>query len=295
MEENKKRIENIEKDIDEFKKILDEKKDGEFVYSLLSDIVELKYERLYNLMLGIMGIASPIIPIIFLFRRELINEVNIIFILIISIIINLIIFVICIIFVTINRQFGENLKYNIIALKATRLRVNNYKQRIIIKKIECRTILLENKISKNIEKIDFIKKIFLKLQTIWIKKTVCKVESKSKKIDKNIEEIETLIKKYEYEIEKKDKSIDFIEVIVMNTIIGGTVVLLKAISYLGVDYINFKYIIKFTIIMYLFIASRFIFKYIFKLIIKIIILLYRIIYNGKFEQKKVFKDNNIEL
>lgn len=282
---------DIKKEFNELKKKLsEENRNIGFLENMLLDLSQSKYDKFYNLMLIIIGISSPIIPITFLFRRDLLNENNIIYILIITIIINIIIFIFCIIFIRVDRSYGQKLKYNIIDLKTTKLEVSNYKLHKLITKLEYRKNL-----SIYSGKFKFINMIFIKFNNIYIKLIKKYVKIKINKIEKSTKKIRIMMKKYIYGIEKKDDSLDFKDAIVLNTVAGAEVILMKVISYLDVNYINFKYVIILTITMYLFIAIKAIIKSVLKVIIKIITLLYRLIYKDNLKKIQAVKETNIEL
>ena len=295
-------IEKIKKEVDELKKReLDNKINGGVFENILSDIAQFKYEKFYNLMVGIIGIASPTIPIVFLYRRDLMEDNNIIFILVITIIINIIIFVFCVISNRIYKSSRTILNHRSINLRIVISEISIIKSEKASYKLNKKSELMLEK-SNNFNEMRTINKVFFKLQLSFIEKSINKFKIKINKRRRNNIKVRNDIEKLRRAAKNKDEDDDFRFVISLNTIIGVLIIFYKAMSYLGMNFINFKYIIRNTMIFYAVIVSRGIITEIISFFIKLLIILCNVkLYKAKnktelqCEQISMFEEIDREL
>lgn len=220
---------------------------NKFLGNILMEVSEFNFNKLNNLAIVFVGILSPIIPITFLFRKDIVDGMNIIPLLIITITINTIILILGTIF------YRISLISELDAYKSRILKLN-IKIEMKITKVDKNVCKVEKQNNNAIIKNNILHLIKYKLWrierlNIKLKKLVLKYEIKDKEVNGERYKLEE--KKIEnIEIKKKESSKDFMCVVIMNTVIGAMVVLLKSITYFGVISINFKFILATTLMIY---------------------------------------------
>lgn len=235
------------------------------VDSIILDIAEFKYDKLYNLMLFIIGISSPVIPITFLFRSDLLEKDNIIYILIITIIINIIIFIFCTIVNRLNRWAKIYLSAKVIEYYMFKIKKINDK---LMKQMERnKKIIMRFNRNKSNNKLNRFprERLIIRNNNKMIKIvdiTANKIDIYREKSEKHMEYYRNEISKRKNKEDKKDEIEDFKGAISLNTMVGLVVIIAKSTSFIGVDNINFRYIIIVAMTMYFGYSCRIILKYI---------------------------------
>lgn len=292
---------------EEIKKITEkflneQKKEGKFLDNILLEVAEFKYNKVYNLVIGLMGILSPTIQLILLFRKDLIDANNIISILIITIAVNAIIFVAGVLLNKVNRYSKLELNNVIIKKNLCKAKAKSYK---LNKDIEQMIITQDSMIEKmNKKNINRISKIFIKIKYRYMKLSVKHLNERRKKNKNLVKKIDTLVEK-NIDIEKNIDSVDdFKYAIITNIVVGEAVIIIKVLSYLGVAFIDFKYVIKVVVLFYAFTFGQFVLNTILKNFNKLIIIIYKFSKRKikitkelelEYQQISMFEDGNIEL
>ncbi|SUY39753.1 hypothetical protein [Clostridium perfringens] len=204
-----------------------ENKDKQFLDTLLMDLSNLDFKKFHNLLFVIAGISSPTIPLIFLFKKELIKEYDLIGVLIISIIINSIITFFLRILVLMNDTNRVNIKTNISFIKFS----------IYLKKQEKLKIKEEfkNKIlkSNNSKKIIFYR-FWINIRAMRIKIFDKRISKLDEKIKQTLEESE-LLSKTSFKVNSC-----FEMAILINMSMGLCVIFYKSLVCLGKSKVNFN-------------------------------------------------------
>ena len=186
----------------------------------MDDISNFQYGKIRNLMMGFLGVLSPMIPLVFLFRKDLVESIDIIPLMIIIIVVN------CLLFVHL-------LTLNMLR-RSSELSIKRYD------------------IQKNLNKIEYLhSKLNLLFEKDNTKKD--KLIKKNRKNEKLIAKCKLKIKKYEEFIadktEEEQKRDDYIITVTMNNVIGAILVFIKSLTYLDYKY-TFKNAIFLMIVIY---------------------------------------------
>ncbi|HAT4302983.1 TPA: hypothetical protein I9089_003126 [Clostridium perfringens] len=189
-----------------------------FLYEILNEVSKLEFYKIYNLLFAIVGLICPSIPIIYLYRQDVIKKFDLIGTLIIAITINSIIALLCRIIVTSTRT-----------------------KSIQCKKYKCRIINI--KLKKSITKLN--ENIGTNLNNKNIKKYLKKIKIKSINLKNTIKNLDN-------EIEELSKNLTFIEAILYNIMFGAMILLFKVLSILGILYVNFEIVLKSCLAIYSF-------------------------------------------
>ena len=189
-----------------------------FLDEILNEVSKLEFNKIYNLLFAIVGLICPSIPIIFLYRQDVIKKFDLIGTLIIAITINSIIALLCRISIT-------SIKNNLIECK----------------KYKCKIINLN--LNKNIIKLS--KMLEVNFNNKNIKKELKRIRIK-------VINFKNTIRKLDTEIEEMSKNLTFIEAILYNIILGAIILIFKALSILGIIHVSFKIILKCCLFIYFF-------------------------------------------
>lgn len=228
-----------------------------FLDSILFDVVSLECEKLLNLIIIIIGLLSPIVPLIFLFRKDLIDSMNLIAILIISILINAIILVMGIMLNGGIRQ--KKIRYLISKLekKTLSLELKRKRNKSGINKFK---LMLDKsvKINKhnNCQKYSNKKGLFLKIRFLYLELYAKYLEAKSKKITNSSNTINSQVENIKKKIDNKDQKEDLYFAVTVHLIMGIMIIAYKTTQYLGLLNIDFRYVLQGLLIMYIIIYGR---------------------------------------
>ncbi len=199
----------------------------------LNELSELKFDKTKNILIVLIGGSSPVIPLIYLYRKDLFEKMDFIEVLVIGICINIILlFMINYIsfFKNYLKIYCQHLKLD---LEMSSIKASN----VLLKKYIISAF--KNIENKDINKLDRLTKIKLKLAKVF-----------QDKEEKGYSNLKTTIKyikdKRTYEV----FNYDFLIAINMNIIVGAVVILIKLLTFIKIIDINFKEICWILIFLY---------------------------------------------
>ena len=228
-----------------------EKNNKTFVDEILNELSELDFSKIKNLMVVCLGILSPLVPLIFLYRRDLLKELELIGVLILALTINSIL----IMFNTIIYKLKERKDIELLLMKTETMVEKDrdiiscfellnkfYDKKILIKCLEkdfsCIDDLKEN--NELIEQLEKVRDILLIKDGIIINEEEIYIQgNNSKKIlEENIKKInkrlEGIKNKKVYENESFEMAF------LVNIVIGLIIIILKVVSYLNIYSMSLK-------------------------------------------------------
>lgn len=247
-----------------------------FLDSILFDVVSLECEKLLNLIIIIIGLLSPIVPLIFLFRKDLIDSMNLIAVLIISILINAIILVMGIMLNGGIRQKKISYLISKLEKKTLSLELKHKRNKSGINKFK---LMLDKsvKINKhnNCQKDSNKKGLFIKIRFLYLELYAKYLEVKSKKITNRSNIINSQVENIKKKIDNKDQKEDLYFAVIVHLIMGIMIIAYKTTQYLGLLNIDFRYVLQGLLIMYIIIYGRYLIFEILNRYYNIISLIYR--------------------
>ncbi|MGL4572014.1 MAG: hypothetical protein ACRCVJ_13225 [Clostridium sp.] len=196
----------------------------------LNEISELKFDKTHNILIVLIGVSSPIIPLIYLYKKYLFEKMELTEILVIGVCINLILLFMI--------KYINNLK-NLLKIYCQYLKLD-----LEMSSIKASKVLLKksfksvanNMKNKNIDKPTKIK---LKLTKLSL--------DRAEKGYSNLNVIVAYLKdKKTYEVFEND----FINAIITNIIVGAVVILIKLATFVNIIDINFKGVCWILILLY---------------------------------------------
>lgn len=199
----------------------------------LNELSELKFDKTQNILRVLIGGSSPIIPLIYLYRKDLFEKMDFIEVLVIGICINMIL-LFMINYINILKNYLKiYCQYLKLSLEMNSIKASN----VLFKKYLISAF--KNIENKDIDNLDKLTKIKFKLAKLF--------QDKEEKGYSNLKTIVTYMNdKRTYEIFKND----FLSAININIIVGSVVILIKLATFVKIVDINFKEICWILIFLY---------------------------------------------
>lgn len=199
-----------------------EKNNISFLDKILNQLYELDFSNIKNLMVVILGITSPLLPLIFLYRRDLVKELELTGVLIFALIINSIL----IIFDTIIYKIKCKKDLELMLIRAKIISKNTED---LINSNQLSNIYVLNKNNQLDEQLDKIEK----------------AEQSSQQIKNNLDILKNICKTIKLRLNeiKNEKSYEnnsFEMAFLNNIVIGLIVIIVKFLSYLNICNISLK-------------------------------------------------------
>ncbi|WP_338627581.1 hypothetical protein QJR52_06690 [Clostridium baratii] len=242
MDEIMGKIKELEKDLTDARKNNSEKS---FIEEMLSDASNLNFSKILNILWIILGSLSPILPLVFLYNKDLTEQMELLKLLIISITINWTILIIVMMLKELDEFLDKNnlnLKIKKKILYAQVLSHRNLKRTFIINDLEKQ---IRSESIKKSKRNRIVKKT---------KKIINKVDSNSKKIEELRNRIDVMVKNYKNKYDESkstDKNNRMHYSVIYNTMAGGLILSIKLIDYFSISAFNFDLAIKILGIFYL--------------------------------------------
>lgn len=211
-----------------------------FLDEIISDVSELEFKKIHNLIFSIVGLLSPTVPLIFLYKQNVVKEFSLIGALVISITINAII----VLFLRVLFLFMDTtcLYYKVNRMS---IRIKFYRKKS--RKLDSKEEFIEKILEKEKNKFELLLlKFYLKIRRF-----------KLKSFDKKISRLERKYKKLnvEYELSKEKDYFNMNRcvqcAILFNLITGASIIFFKVLTILNWININFKQILIVILLLYL--------------------------------------------
>ena len=211
-----------------------------FLDEIINDVSELEFKKIHNLIFSIVGLLSPTVPLIFLYKQDIVKEFSLIGVLVISITINAII----VLFLRVLFLFMDTtcLYYKVNRMS---IKIKSYRKKSI--KLDSKEEFIKKILEKEKNKFELVLlKLYLKIRELKLKsfdKKISRLECKSTKLNAELE----LSK------EKDDFNMNrcFQSAILFNLITGASIIFFKVLTILNWININFKQILIAMLFLYL--------------------------------------------
>ncbi|MDU4320142.1 MAG: hypothetical protein E7I47_12620 [Clostridium sp.] len=233
-----KKIEELEKEINNLKN------NKSFVEQILANASKLEFININNLIQSVLGLLSPVVPILFLYRSDVINKINITGAIFIGITINAILLIgTSVIF--------QSLIISMMTGTVIRAEKINSFNKFAIKLFHKDTKKLEMYVDERVRSIkengDY-RKYRIRINILRVKGGIFKFV-----LTRSTRKVDNLIYKFK-KIKEKDDNLIFYFSVFWNILLGGTVVLGKMLTYMELSSINFQGMLKQISICFLLIA-----------------------------------------
>lgn len=233
-----KKIEELEKEINNLKN------NKSFVEQILANASKLEFININNLIQSVLGLLSPVVPILFLYRSDVINKINITGAIVIGITINAILLIgTSVIF--------QSLIISMMTGTVIRAEKINSFNKFAIKLFHKDTKKLEMYVDERVRSIkengDY-SKYRIRINILRVKGGIFKFV-----LTRSTRKVDNLIYKFK-KIKEKDDNLIFYFSVFWNILLGGMVVLGKMLTYMELSSINFQGMLKQISICFLLIA-----------------------------------------